>query len=277
MRARAVPVTRHRLGGITHVDFKLLGDALEQPTSEPQLVADRHPVEDADLKLPLAHHHFGVGALDTESRAYAGERVGLHDVASGHLRSAHAAVVRALGSGEAVFGPAVGASLLEEGVLLLNAEAGLETRVGLGDLDCARAVVGRVWRAVGGENLAHHQDVIGSAQRVGDDEDRFQQTVGVCAVGLVRARSVKAPRRRRLAVGHDLGLAAQLLRGLASVNPDVLSLIRHRCSLRWSRLHVSSSSLIARPRWGPRVLLMACEYVGSRAAKFLRGENMTPH
>jgi len=42
-------------------------------------------VEYAHLELPLAHHDFGVGPFNADTRALTRQRVGLDDVASGHL------------------------------------------------------------------------------------------------------------------------------------------------------------------------------------------------
>ena len=68
----AVPVTEHRLGLERGEHVEVLGDAEEQPACHPQLVADERRREDADLELPLPHHHLGVGALDAEARLHAG-------------------------------------------------------------------------------------------------------------------------------------------------------------------------------------------------------------
>ena len=75
MAAGAVPVARHGLGidGGGHVE--VLGDAVEQPAGHPDLVGGLQRAEGADLELPLAHHHLGVGAGDGEAavrRAVAG-------------------------------------------------------------------------------------------------------------------------------------------------------------------------------------------------------------
>ena len=125
----AVPVTLHGLGVPVHVNAVVLGDALEQPASDPELVTNGDRAQDADLELPLTHHHFGVSAFDGETGTDAGQRVGFDDVTSGHLRATDAAVVRTLRGGEANFGPAVRTAVLVEGVFLLDAEPGLELAV----------------------------------------------------------------------------------------------------------------------------------------------------
>ena len=260
VRPRTVPVALDGLGVKTHVDVELLGDALEQPTRGPQLVAHREGVEDADLELPLAHHHFSVGTLDANARAHARQRVRFDDVASGHLGATDAAVVRTLGRREAHLGPAVGSTVLEERVLLLDAEHRLEARVLLGDLGERGSGVGDVWREVGVQDFTHHQDVLLTAQRVLALEHRHQHAVREVTRGLVGARTVKAPHRRLLAVGHDLGLAAQVPRRLGTVHPDVFSLIRQGRSFKMSSrdprdLHNSARSSPHEPRF----LLTPCE------------------
>ena len=125
---RTVPVTLHRLGVPVDVHAVVLGDALEQPASNPELVSHGHRAEDADLKLPLRHHHFSVGAFDRKTRAQASERVCFDDVTAGHLGATDAAVVRTLRSRETGLGPAVGTAVLVEGVLLLDTEPRLVLR-----------------------------------------------------------------------------------------------------------------------------------------------------
>jgi hypothetical protein len=51
----------------------------------------------------------------------------------------------------------------------------------LRDLAGAGALVRRVWRQVGVEYLAHHQDVVRSAQRVGDTMKTGSKTQSECA------------------------------------------------------------------------------------------------
>ena len=127
------------LGSSVAYDAEVLGDA-EAAASGRSRAGRRSSAgaQDADLELPLAHHHLGVGALDREPGLDARQRVRLDDLAAGHLVAADAAVVRALRRGEAVLGPAQRAAVLEEGVLLLDAEPRLEVGVLLGDLGAAR-------------------------------------------------------------------------------------------------------------------------------------------
>ena len=99
MGAGAVPVALLGLGveGDDHVE--VLGDAVQQPAGDVQLVADVERAERADLELPLAGHHLGVGAADAEPGVDAGLRVHLDDVPPHDAAGADAAVVRALRAG----------------------------------------------------------------------------------------------------------------------------------------------------------------------------------
>ena len=107
--------------------------AVEQPAGHPQLVGDVERAQRADLELPLAGHHLGVDARDAEAGVEARLEVRLDDVTAEHLVGADAAVVEALRRGEAVRREAERAAVLEERVLLLDAEQRLLVGVLLGD------------------------------------------------------------------------------------------------------------------------------------------------
>src|ERR1019366_898482 len=110
-------------------DLEVLGDAEEEPPGHPELGGHVQRREDADLELPLAPHDLGVGALDADARIDARSRVELDDLASGHLVATDAAVVRALRRGIPDGRPAQRPPVLEEGVLLLDAELRLVVAV----------------------------------------------------------------------------------------------------------------------------------------------------
>ena len=104
--------------------------------------------------------------------------MGLDDVAAEDLVGADAAVVDALRGGEAAAGEAERAAVLEERVLLLDAEPRLLVGVLLGDHRAAGAGVGRVRRHVDEEHLAHDEDVVAAADRVRAREDGLEHAVG---------------------------------------------------------------------------------------------------
>jgi hypothetical protein len=153
--------------------------------------------------------------------------VGLDDVTAVHLVGADAAVVEALRSREATRREAERASVLEERVLLLDAEqrflisvlAGHGLELGTG--------VGGVRRHVGQQDLAHDQHVRVAPQRVGTGEHRAQHAVGVLPGRLVGAGAVEAPDAQLGAVREDLGLRPQTGGRLGAVDPDVLGLVNH--------------------------------------------------
>ena len=192
----------------------VLGDAVEQPAGHPQLVGDLRRADGADLELPLAGHDLGVDARDVEAGGEAGVEVGLDDVTAEHLVGADAAVVAALRGGEAALREPVGAALLEEVVLLLDAEDRLLVLVLVGDRDAGGAGVARVRRHVDVEDLAEHEDVVATTDGVGAREHGLQDAVGLVAGSLVRAGAVEAPDGQLGAVGEDLRLRPQLGRRL---------------------------------------------------------------
>ena len=133
MRARAVPVALDRLRVERRGDAEVLGDAVEQPARHPHLVRHVERAQRADLELPLAGHDLGVDAREAEAGLEARVEVRLDDVTAEHLVGADAAVVEALRRREAVGREAERPAVLEERVLLLDAEQRLLVRVLLGD------------------------------------------------------------------------------------------------------------------------------------------------
>ena len=133
MRTGAVPVTLDRLRVERGGDAEVLGDPVEQPAGHPQLVGDVERAQRADLELPLARHDLGVDARDAEAGVEARLEVRLDDVTAEDLVGADAAVVEGLRRGEAVGREAERAAVLEERVLLLDAEDRLLVGELLGD------------------------------------------------------------------------------------------------------------------------------------------------
>jgi hypothetical protein len=163
-----------------------------------------------------------------EAGLQAGVGVRLHHVTAVDLIGTDAAVVAALRGREAAEGEAVGAAVLEEGVLLLDAEDRLLIGVLGGDLGALAPGVGLVGLHRDVQHLGHHEDVVAPADRVRAGEHGLEHAVRLVARGLVGRRAVEAPDRELLdAVVQDLGLRAQLRRRLGAVDPDVLRLVRH--------------------------------------------------
>src|SRR5690606_19884617 len=74
---------------------------LEQVAGDPNLVAGELVVFGKNLKLPLAHHHLGVDALDVQASRQAQLEMLFNDRAPDRFAMPYAAVVRALRTGEA--------------------------------------------------------------------------------------------------------------------------------------------------------------------------------
>ena len=202
-------------------DVDVLADAIQQPAGNPELVGNERRARRAYLELPLRGHDLGVDAGDHQASLEAGVQVLLDDGAAEHLVGADAAVVAALGGRKAVGRPAKGLDAVEESVLLLDAEPGVEASVLLGGCGAGRPGVGGVGGHVGQQDFAHGEDVVPAADGVRAGVDGPEHAVGVLTGGLVGAGAVEAPEGKRLAGGDDLGLGAQLGRGLGAVNPDV--------------------------------------------------------
>ena len=197
MGAGAVPVALDGLGVEGGDDAELLSEPVEQPAGDHDHVAEVGGADGADLVLPLSGHDLGVDAGDGEAGLDAGVEVGLSEAAAVDGLGAHSTVEGALGGGVSASGPPEGASvLLEHGVLLLKAEerGGLNDIVGQ-ELDEGGAGVGLVGLAVGGEDVAHDEDVGGAADGVGEDVDGAEDAVGVVALGLAGGGAVEGTSR----------------------------------------------------------------------------------
>lgn len=169
------------------------------------MVAHLNTETGANLELPLSRHDLGIGAgdLDTSiktlqkwsawlssqpiSRLLANAYslvVCVHDVTLDHLSGAHTAVVRSLGRGVTILGPAVWVVVqVQEGVLLLQSEPGLLFGMCLHQLGRIVAVVELVRRPVGIEALAEDENVVTAdcAEGVGEDGYGLEEDVGVVA------------------------------------------------------------------------------------------------
>ena len=159
------------------IDVVVLGDAVQQPAGDVQVVADASSASaGADLELPLAGHDLGVGALDHQPGVDARLGVLLDDLAADRRgRCRRRSSTGPAGRGSRSVGEAERRAVgLEHRVLLLDAVDHLLLGVLLGDLLAARR---GCWSACGFmsaalQHLAQHQDVVAAAERVGAGEDR---------------------------------------------------------------------------------------------------------
>ena len=111
-----------------------------------------------------------------------------------HLVCPDAAVVGSLGSGEAALGPAKGVLVLvQDGVLLLDAEPRVLVLGLLHDLVALLALVGLGGRLVVLEGLAEDELVVAAAEGVGVHGDRREVRVRVLTLGLARRGAVVVP------------------------------------------------------------------------------------
>ncbi len=104
-----------------------------------------------------------------------------------YLVGADAAIVGALGSGEPVLGPAEGVAILvEEGVLLLDAEPGRLRLGALHDFVASLAAIGLGRDLVVLIGLAEDELVVAQPERITVDRDGVEIHVRVRALGLAR-------------------------------------------------------------------------------------------
>ena len=122
------------------------------------------------------------------------------------MKRTSAAVVGALGTRETALGPTVGGAVhIEEGVLLLDTEPGLDVLCLVHDLLGMVAVVGAVRGAVVVVALGENEDVLTAAERVLEDGGGAEVDVRVAAGGLVGRGAVKVPDTEVVDAGDLLG------------------------------------------------------------------------
>lgn len=147
-----------------------------------------------DLVFPLRRHDFGVGAGYVDAGVQAGFVVCLDDVSAEDPTGADAAVVRALGGGESILGPAIRpAELVKQRVLLLQAEPCHVFGVLLHQPVGVVAKVVGVGLAVGHPRLAQDEDVVALTEGIGIHGDGAEIDVRVVAGGLAGRGAIKVP------------------------------------------------------------------------------------
>lgn len=165
-----VPVAGDGLGVERDLGAKLLSNAVQEEAGDPEVVTHLDAGAGADLELPLGGHDLGVGARDLDAGVQTALVVGLDDVALDDLAGTDTTVVWALRGGETVLGPAEGTVVkVEKGVLLLQTEPGLVLGVGLHQLCALVAVVELVGGAIGVDAFRENEDVLASAEGVGEN------------------------------------------------------------------------------------------------------------
>ncbi len=225
---RAVPVAGDRFRIERHRKTVILAQAGEEPAGDPELVADRERSERADLVFPLAKEYFGVSAFAGQAGLETGLEVLFDQRTRGDVIGTDAAVVVPLGTWVygRLLGPAGDAALVQERVLLLDAEPRLLGLVGFGErAELGAGVAGMRRRSVGQHDFAHHEDVRLAADRIGVERDRLEGAIALVARGLSGTGSVEAPvgdvGERLHAAVEDFPLGTQAGGRRAAVQPKV--------------------------------------------------------
>jgi len=65
---------------------KLLGDAVQEETGHPEVIANGDSHAGSHLELPLSGHHLGIGSGHLDSGIQTGTVVGIHNVAGVDLK-----------------------------------------------------------------------------------------------------------------------------------------------------------------------------------------------
>lgn len=124
--ASTVPVPRDGFGIEGHNDTKVFAHPVEDETCYPEVIPHLNPFARSHLELPLGWHHFCVGSSNFHTSIQARSVVGLHNVSAIGFVSSYTAVVRTLGSREAIGRPAKRMTICsQKGVLLLHPKPGV--------------------------------------------------------------------------------------------------------------------------------------------------------
>lgn len=120
--------------------------------------------------------------------------MGLNDVTAVHLACTDTTVVGALGAGETTLGPSVRLTkLIKESIFLLETEPRLLVLVGLHELGAFVAVVELVGGTVRVPALGQDEDVVTTAERIGEYGNRAEVDIGVLTRSLGSGGTVKVP------------------------------------------------------------------------------------
>jgi hypothetical protein len=131
--------------------------------------------------------------------------------ATEHFVRAYAAVVPPLRGREAIKRPSQRPCTFEEGILLLNAEPGIEIVIFFGSSCTAGSGIGGVRRHVCEKDLTHDQLVVAATDWVRAYKDWVQYAVRIFTWSLVCAGTIKTPYwrlfpyRNNFAFGPHLG------------------------------------------------------------------------
>jgi len=199
-----VPVTRNGLGGESDLDTKVLGNTVKDETGHPELITNCitmlalkanstrqqaqltvNTLARTDLVLPLGGHNLSIGTRDVDTGVEASHVVSLNDITAEDSASADTAVVRTLGSGETVLGPAEWPAVdIEKGVLLLETEPEALLGVSVHEKSSVVAEVEGIGLAIRHPGLTHDEDVGLATEGVVKDGNGAEVDIRVVARGL---------------------------------------------------------------------------------------------
>ena len=149
------------------------------------------------LKFYLSWHDFSVGSANVDASVKSGPVVSLDNIATKDFAGADTAVIWALGSGEAILGPAKGMQIVvEQSVLLLDAEPRLVLAGQLHGFQAGSAVVGLARFLVVLVGVAENESVVAQVKGIPVDSHRIEVDVRVAALGLVSRAAVIVPNRQ---------------------------------------------------------------------------------
>jgi len=217
---------------ILNVDTVLFSEAIEDVTSDPDLVSTGLGAFAKDLEFPLTLGHFSIDAFMVDASIEADFKM-LFDNLTGHVTDVfvtNACVVRSLWGWITVFWETERASVLIEEIFLLI------TKPSLGIVDDSRAIIGGMRRAISIVNFAHDEDAIFTSA-IWIDSHWFQDAVRAAARSLLGRAAIKTPVRkffelRKASEVLELSLATQIADWLIAVQPDVFEFVfGHGCNV----------------------------------------------
>jgi len=220
----AVPVARDWLGVQAHANTEIFSHSVQEVPGHPEVVTHGDALARTYLELPLCRHNLSVLTRNVDTSVEARPVVGLHHITTVDPTGAHTAVVGALGSWEALLGPAIGVTVdIQQGVLLLHTEPGMLVTGRVASLDALGAVVGVRGLLVVLVGLAQHDLVLAQTEGVPIQSAGVQVNVAVAALCLAGRGTVEVPDWQfcvTLGVEvHGPGLGAEVF--AAAVYPDV--------------------------------------------------------
>lgn len=208
MAARAIPVLEE-LRGEGDGNVIVFGNALKDVATHVELVTDGKSEAGTNLVFPLAWHDLSVGSRDRDAGIQTSAVVGVSNSTTEAVVGTNGAVVRALGSGISVVRPAkrpggeLGLSANKRVFLLdtvprLLVRTSIENFLGVG----AEVSVGRHQLGAGGvlpsEGLSHNKHVIGLAEGVTEDSNRFHDDLRIVGGSLIARGTIVVPIRNVL-------------------------------------------------------------------------------